>query len=221
MSPIYVLLVEDHKLVREGTRQLLEQAVDIKVIGEVSTGEDAIQLIPQIEVDVILMDVHLPRLSGIETTKIIKENYPSIKILILSAYDDDRYVFPLLDAGASGYLLKTSSGDELIVAIRNVYLGQVIFSPIISSKVYNRFKRHQKNTASDYQNELSDRELAVLKEVAKGKTNKEIGKILTISHLTVTAHLKNIYSKLGMSSRAEAAAYAVNQGWITIEQTHS
>ena len=220
MLQINVMLVEDHKLVREGTRQLLEQAADIKVIGEASTGEEAIRLISQITVDIVLMDVHLPNLSGIETTRIIKETKPSLRVLILSAYDDDRYVFPLLDAGASGYLLKTSSGDELIEAIRAVHSGEVVFSPSISSKVYNRFKRHQNKAADGYKNYLSDRELVVLQEVARGKTNKEIGKILLISHLTVNAHLKNIYSKLAMSSRAEAAAYAVNQGWITFEQRH-
>jgi DNA-binding NarL/FixJ family response regulator len=220
MLQIKVILVEDHKLVREGTRQLLEQASDIKVIGEASTGEEAIRLISQITVDVILMDVHLPNLSGIETTRIIKKNNPSLRILILSAYDDDRYVFPLLDAGASGYLLKTSSGDELIEAIRTVHSGDIVFSPSITSKVYNRFKRGQNKGVDVHKNNLTDRELVVLQEVARGKTNKEIGNILMISHLTVHAHLKNIYSKLGMSSRAEAAAYAVTQGWITLEQHH-
>jgi len=220
MLQISVLLVEDHKLVREGTRQLLEQAPDIKVIGEASSGEEAIHLISQITVDVVLMDVHLPNLSGIETTRIIKEIRPSLRVLILSAYDDDRYVFPLLDAGASGYLLKTSSGDELIEAIHTVHSGEVVFSPSITSKVYNRFTRRQNKSVSIRKNDLTDRELVVLQEVARGKTNKEIGRILMISHLTVQAHLKNIFSKLGMSSRAEAAAYAVNQGWITFEQRH-
>jgi NarL family two-component system response regulator LiaR len=220
MLQINVMLVEDHKLVREGTRQLLEQAPDIKVIGEASSGEEAIRLISQIAVDIVLMDVHLPNLSGIETTRIIKETKRSLRVLILSAYDDDRYVFPLLDAGASGYLLKTSSGDELIEAIRTVHSGEVVFSPSITSKVYNRFTRRQNKAVSIHKNDLTDRELVVLQEVARGKTNKDIGRILMISPLTVQAHLKNIFSKLGMSSRAEAAAYAVNQGWITFEQRH-
>jgi DNA-binding NarL/FixJ family response regulator len=218
MSQITVILVEDHKLVREGTRQLLEQSSDIKVIGEAPTGEDAIELINKNNVDIVLMDVHLPDMSGIETTRIIKKNSPSVRVLILSAYDEDRYVFPLLDAGANGYLLKTSSGNELIEAIHIVHSGGTVFSPSISSKVFGRLSRQQGQNKHSSQDDLTGRELSVLQEVARGKTDKEIATMLMISDQTVHAHIKNIFSKLGMSRRAEAAAFAVYKGWVTLEE---
>ncbi len=218
MAAIRVLLVEDHKLVREGTRQLLQQADDLEVVGEAADGEEAVRLAGQHSPDVILMDVHLPRLSGIEATRAIKACRPEVSIVILSAYDDDRYVFPLMDAGANGYLLKTSSGAELAEAIRNVHEGQMVLSPSVTSKVFSRLSRRRPQAGRPQEEKPTERELEVLREVARGRTNREIGDILAISPQTVQAHLRNIYSKLHMSSRAEAAAYAVCRGWITLEQ---
>lgn len=218
--PITILLAEDHKIVREGTRQLLEQSADMQVVGEASDGLEAVRLAAEIQPDVIVMDVRLPRLNGIEATRSITARFPKIKVLILSAYDDDSYVFPLLDAGASGYLLKTSSGAELAEAIRLVYAGQTALSPRISAKIVNRLGGRQAYRTSNMQEGLTEREMDVLRAAAHGQANKMIAIKLGISAQTVQVHLRNIFGKLGVNSRSEAVACAIQYGWITLEASH-
>ena len=217
MEPIKILLVEDHKIVREGTRQLLEQAPDLTIIGEAADGEEAVRLATELHPDVVVMDVRLPQLNGIEATKAIKDRHPDVLILILSAYDDDRYVFPLLDAGANGYLLKTASGAELARAIRTVQAGETALDPHIAHKVVERLTHRQRYQGRDMTEGLTDREVQVLQAVAQGKGNREIGEALFISPHTVQVHVRNIFGKLGVNNRIEAVAYAVRQGWITLE----
>jgi len=217
MDPITILLVEDHKIVREGTRQLLEQSPDLTIIGEAADGEEAVRLTTELLPDVVVMDVRLPRLNGIEATKAIKDQHPDMPILILSAYDDDRYVFPLLDAGANGYLLKTTSGAELARAIRTVQAGETALDPHIAHKVVERLTHHQRYQSRDMKEGLTEREIQVLQTVAQGKSNREIGEALFISPHTVQVHVRNIFGKLGVNNRIEAVAYAVRQGWITLE----
>lgn len=214
---ISILLIEDHKIVREGTRQLLEQADDLVVVGEASDGIEGVNLAASIQPDVIVMDVRLPRLNGIEATRMITTRYPKIKVLILSAYDDDSYVFPLLEAGASGYLLKTSSGVELMEAIRMVYSGQTALSPRISTKLINHLGGRYAYKKDGMQKGLTEREMDVLRCAALGFPNKIIASKLDISPQTVQVHLRNIFSKLDVSNRSEAAARAVQFGWITME----
>jgi DNA-binding NarL/FixJ family response regulator len=214
---ITILLAEDHKIVREGTRQLLEQSVDMQVVGEASDGLEAVRLAEEIKPNVIVMDVRLPRMNGIEATRAITSRFPTIKVLILSAYDDDSYVFPLLEAGASGYLLKTSSGAELAEAIRLVYSGQTALSPRISAKIINRLGGRQAYRASGMPDGLTEREMDVLRAAAHGHANKAIALQLGISSQTVQVHLRNIFSKLGVNSRSEAVARAIQHGWITLE----
>ncbi len=214
---ITILLAEDHKIVREGTRQLLEQTADMQVVGEASDGLEAVRLAAEIQPDVIVMDVRLPHLNGIEATRAITERFPKIKVLILSAYDDDSYVFPLLDAGASGYLLKTSSGAELAEAIRLVYAGQTALSPRISAKIVNRLGGRQAYRTSNMVEGLTEREMDVLRAAAHGQANKMIAAKLGISAQTVQVHLRNIFGKLGVNSRSEAVAHAIQYGWITLE----
>jgi DNA-binding NarL/FixJ family response regulator len=213
---IRVLLVDDHKIVREGTRQLLEQSPDLSVIAESARGDDAVRLCAELLPDVVVMDVHLPGMNGIEATRAIRSQYPSVRILILSAYDDDRYVFPLLDAGASGYLLKTTSGADLADAIRAVHSGGTILAPQVSGKVINRLSQGQVYRAGNMVEGLTTREIDVLRAVAQGKSNKEIGETLSISTNTVQVHMRNIFGKLGVSDRTEAVAFAIRQGWIIL-----
>jgi len=214
---ISILLVEDHKIVREGTRQLLEQSPDMHVVGEAPDGLEAINLAAEIQPDVVVMDVRLPRMNGIEATRIITTRFPMMKVLILSAYDDDSYVFPLLEAGASGYLLKTSSGSELAEAIRLVFAGQTVLSPSISAKIVNRLSRRQVYRKNNMIEGLTEREMDVLRAAAQGHANKVIASELEISVQTVQVHLRNIFGKLGVSSRSEAIARAMAYGWITLE----
>ena len=214
---ISILLVEDHKIVREGTRQLLEQSTDMQVVGEASDGLEAVRLTADLQPDVIVMDVRLPHMSGIEATRAITARFPKIKVLILSAYNVDSYVFQLLEAGASGYLLKTSSGAELAEAIRLVYSGQTALSSHISAKIINRLAGRKPYQTNNMQKGLSEREIDVLRSAAHGHANKVIASKLGISTQTVQVHLRNIYSKMDVSSRSEAIARAFQFGWITME----
>lgn len=214
---IAVLLVEDHQIVREGTRQLLELHPDMQIVGESSDGLEAVSLAGVLQPDVIVMDVRLPKLNGVEATRAITTRHPKIKVLILSAYEDDSYVFPLLDAGASGYLLKTSSSTELASAIRLVFAGEMALSPRISAKIVNRLGRHHAYRNQDMPRGLTEREMDVLKAAAHGKSNKEIALNLGITAQTVQVHLRNIFVKLDVNSRSEAVAYAIRHGWITLE----
>jgi NarL family two-component system response regulator LiaR len=214
---ISILLVDDHKIVREGSRQLLEQFDDMNVVGEASDGLEAIRLAGELHPEVIVMDVRLPNLNGIEATRSITTSFPEIKVLILSAYDDDSYIFPLLEAGASGYLLKTSSGKEFAEAIRLVHTGQTALSPRISSKIVNRIGGRKAYRKKDMPKGLTEREMVVLRSAAHGSANKTIASQLGISTQTVQVHLRNIFGKLGVSSRSEAIARAMQYGWITLE----
>jgi DNA-binding NarL/FixJ family response regulator len=219
MSPIRILLVEDHKIVREGTRQLLEQAPDLAVIGEAADGQEAVRLASDLNPDVVVMDVRLPGLNGIEATKAIKHEHPDMPVLILSAYAEDRYVFPLLDAGANGYLLKTTGGAELARAIRTVQAGETALDPHIAHKVVQRLTSRRPHRGAEMTEGLTERELEVLRVLATGRSNREIAEELFISPHTVQVHLRNIFAKLDVSSRVEAVAYAMRQGWVTPEET--
>ena len=216
---IKLLLVEDHKIVREGARQLLEQSPDMEVVGEASDGVEAIQFAADLHPNVIVMDVRLPRLNGIEATRMITARFPDIRVLILSAYEDDSYVFPLLEAGASGYLLKTASSAELAEAIRLVHAGQKALAPRITAKIMNRFGGRGSYRTVDMTEGLTEREMEVLRATAHGQPNKAIASALAISPQTVQVHLRNIFVKLSVGSRSEAVAYAIRHGWITLESS--
>jgi DNA-binding NarL/FixJ family response regulator len=215
---ISVLLVDDHKIVREGTRQLLALHNDIKVVGEASDGREAVKMASEIQPDVVVMDVRLPQLNGIEATQIITSRFQKIKVLILSAYDDDSYVFPLFEAGASGYLLKTSSGAELAEAIRSINRGETALSPHIGAKLVKRLSGRQIYQKANMPEGLTIREMDVLRATAYGHANKAIATELGISVQTVQVHLRNIFSKLQVRSRSEAVACAIQYGWINLER---
>jgi DNA-binding NarL/FixJ family response regulator len=219
MGKIKLLLVEDHVVVREGTRQLLENERDMEVIGEAGDGEEAVRLAKQLKPDVIIMDVSMPKLSGLEATKQIKEMSPSSIVLILTGYDYDEYIFSLLESGAAGYLLKDVTGDELIQAVRRVYAGEQALHPVVVRKLVDRFKSQAANPPDEIHplSILSEREMEVLKAAAKGNGNKEIADELFISIRTVQAHMRSIFNKLGVGSRSEAIIYGLRRGWFKLE----
>lgn len=219
MGKIKLLLAEDHVVVREGTRQLLENEPDMEVIGEAGDGEEAVRLTKQLKPDVIIMDVSMPKLSGLEATKQIKEMSPSSIVLILTGYDYDEYIFSLLESGAAGYLLKDVTGDELIQAIRRVYAGEQALHPVVIHKLINRFRSQAAISPAEIHplSILSEREMEVLKSAVKGNANKEIADELFISIRTVQAHMRSIFNKLGVNSRSEALVYGLRKGWIKLE----
>jgi len=218
MAVIRVLLAEDHDLVREGTRRLLEQNDDLEIVGEAADGEEAVRLAEELAPDVVVMDVRMPKVNGIEATRALKSAHPELRVLVLSAHEDDSYVFPLLEAGADGYLLKTTSGQELAQAIRAVMSGQTIFDSRVMAKVLEHLSGKRHTYAADGMVEaLTEREMEVLRALATGKSNKEIGEALFISTYTVQVHVRNILGKLGVSSRTEAVAFGLRQGWLKLD----
>ncbi len=218
MNRITILLADDHVLVREGTRELLEREEDMTVVGEAGDGEEAVRLAGDVRPDVVIMDIAMPKLNGIEATKEIKAVHPESAVLVLSAYDDDQYVFAVLEAGAAGYLLKDVPSHELVEAIRAVNAGESILHPTIARKVIDRFASPRAKAAAEVElDQLSEREMDVLRLAAKGMTNMEIANELVLSVRTVQGHLSNTFSKMQVGSRTEAVIQALRKGWFTLE----
>ncbi len=211
---IRVLLADDHAIVRAGIRQFLEHAGDIQVVAEADDGEMAEQLIQQHQPDVAVLDIQMPKASGIEVTRWLRANQYKVGVLILTAFNDDPYIMAVLQAGANGYILKTASPKELIQAVRDVHEGKSALDASITQKLMKQIY-HQKETLAV--EALTDREMDVLSLVAKGYTNKAIGMQLKISDRTVQGHLAHIFGKLQVTSRTSAVMRAVAMGWISQE----
>jgi DNA-binding NarL/FixJ family response regulator len=211
-TPIRVLLADDHAVVRAGIRQLLEHSGDIQIVAEASDGEAAQGLIQQHHPDVAVLDIQMPKASGIEVTRWVRANLPDVGVLILTAYNDDPYVMAVLQAGANGYVLKTASPEELIRAVQDVHEGKSVLDGSITQKLMAHMFSGSKTPVVE---ELTDRELEVLSLAAKGYTNKAIGVQLGISDRTVQGHLAHIFGKLQANSRTEAVMRAVSLGWIS------
>lgn len=218
MKKVRILLAEDHVVVREGICQFLERESDLVVVGQAGDGKEAVELTRQLKPDVVVMDIAMPKLNGIEATRLIKTHSPTTAILILSAYDYDQYIFPLLEAGACGYLLKDVSGQELVEAIRAVYKGESVLHPAVARKVVERFRHLGKPEGGVVSGLLTEREMAVLKAAATGMSNKDIAKELFISVRTVEAHLGTIFNKLGVGGRTEAVIHALKNGWLVLDE---
>ncbi len=220
MDRIRILLADDHVMVRQGTRELLEHEDDMEVVAEAGDGEETVVLAGAERPHVVIMDVAMPRLNGIEATRRIKALYPSMAVLVLTAYDDDEYVFALLEAGAAGYLLKDVPVEELIKAVRAVHAGESVLHPAVARKVVSRFAQPSaERDREDSLDQLTEREAEVLRLAAKGLTNREIARELTISARTVQVHLSNTFSKMGVGSRTEAVLHALRKGWLTLHDT--
>jgi NarL family two-component system response regulator LiaR len=220
MSKIRILLADDHVLVRQGTRELLEQQEDMEVVAEAGDGEEAVRLAASRRPDVVIMDISMPKLNGIEATQQIKARHPATAVLVLTAYDDDQYIFALLEAGAAGYLLKDVQASELIKAVRSVHAGESVLHPVVARKVIHRFAPPAgEDTKATASGRLTEREMQVLKLAARGMTNQEIARELVIGVRTVQVHLSNVFNKIGVGSRTEAVVHALREGWITLEDT--
>ncbi len=219
MNPIRILLVEDYTLVRETIAQFLGREPDLVVVGQAGDGEEGVRLARKLKPDVVIIDVSMPKLNGIEATKRIKEFRPRTTVLALSAYDYDQYVFALLDAGCAGYLLKDVSGHDLVSAIRAVNKGDSVLHPTIARKVVERYRtmaaKQQYRTTGPML--LTERETEVLKKAAMGMSNKDIANDLVVSVRTVESILSSIFNKLGVGSRTEAVMYGLRKGCFTME----
>lgn len=216
-QPIRVVLADDHAVVRKGIREFLEAEGDIVVVAEASDGAQAVELVAEHLPDVAVLDIQMPGVTGIEATRRIRAEHPSVKVLVLTAYDDDPYVFALLQAGAHGYLLKTTDSSQLVEAVRAVQRGQPALDATITRKMIETMAGGRPPGAASAAEALTERELEVLRLAARGLTNKAIAQALSISDRTVQGHLANIYAKMSVGSRTEAVTEALRQGWIVIE----
>lgn len=219
MGRLRVLVAEDHHLVAEGTRLLIEREPDMEVVAQARDGLQAVQLASSLQPDVALLDVRMPALNGVLAAARIVELCPGTRVLILSAYDDEEYVVEALEAGAHGYLLKTASPQELVEAVRAVARGEFVLPPELAYRMARRWAiRHASpDERSAGEPPLTSRELQVLRLVARGLRNKEIAAQLGVSVRTVEAHIHSILNKLGASSRTEAVVHGVARGWFTAE----
>jgi two-component system, NarL family, response regulator NreC len=219
MSKITVILVDDHALVRSGLRMLLEAQPDIEIVSEAETGADALQKIQSLQPDVVLMDIELPDMNGIEVTRLIKRTVPNTAVLALTMYEKDQYFFEMLKAGASGYVPKRAAPDDLVAAIRTVSQGDVfLYPPLATRLVKDYLERTPSADRVGVDNDLTPREQQVLVLIAEGLTSGEISDRLVISIKTVDRHRENIMHKLNLHSRVDLVKYALRNDLIELDQ---
>lgn len=217
MSKIRVLVCDDHTILREGIRLLLNSQADIEVVAEAVDGRDAIDKAREHKPDVILMDIAMPLLNGLEATRQIRRGNPDARVLVLTMYESDEYVSQMLEAGAAGYVLKKVAGSELVYAIRAVYQGEAFLYPSITKRLVEDYlRRVESGQERDSFDGLTDREREVLQLIAEGHTNKEIADLLNLSVRTVQNHRAHIMEKLGMHDRGELIKYAIQKGIIEL-----
>ena len=216
MDAITVMLIDDHRVVRQGLRDFLELQGDIEIVGEASSGEEGVQLARELLPDVVMMDLVMPGIDGVETTRRVKAASPSSKVIVLTSFADDNKVFPAIKAGAISYLLKDVSPEELAHAIRAAQRNEAVLHPEVAAKLMQEFSAPKSNEAPVDQ--LTPREMDVLRLVAKGMSNKEIADKLIISEKTTKTHLSNILSKLHLADRTQVAIYALRQRLVPMEE---
>lgn len=217
MSKIRVLICDDHTILREGIRLLLNSQPDIEVVAEAVDGREAVDKAREVKPDIILMDIAMPLLNGLEATKQIRRDNPNMRVLVLTMYESDEYVSQMLEAGAAGYVLKKVAGSELVYAIHSVYNGEAFLYPSITKRLVEDYlRRVELGQERDSFDGLTDREREVLQLIAEGHTNKEIADLLNLSVRTVQNHRAHIMEKLGMHDRGELIKYAIQKGIIDL-----
>ncbi|MCG3114092.1 MAG: response regulator transcription factor [Candidatus Manganitrophus sp. SA1] len=221
MTKIRILIADDHRVVREGLAAILKSRNDMDVVGEAINGFEVIEKTKALKPDVILMDISMPQMNGVEATRAVRKISPEIGIVVLTMHDDDATIFELVRTGVHGYLLKDADSSEIVKAIQSIYKGESIIHPSIARKILGEFSQlepEQVKKAPRQMYNLSGREVDVLRRVAKGKTNKEIASELHLSEKTIKNHVRNIFHKMGVYDRTEAAMKGVQEGIIDLEQ---
>ncbi|GIV44185.1 MAG: DNA-binding response regulator [Bacteroidia bacterium] len=218
-NPIRVLIVDDHKIIRDGIKSLLEDAQNIEIVGEASNGLEAIEFFKKQPTDVVIMDIRMPEMGGIETTKFLTENYPNVKILALTMHDEEAFISKMLHAGASGYLLKNVGKEEFITAINKIYKGENYFSLEVATKMMtkfmsSKFNNNQDDDLQDSDLQLTKREIEVIKLIAEGLTSQDIADKLFISPRTVDTHRRNLLQKLNVKNTAELIKFAIKHNIV-------
>jgi NarL family two-component system response regulator LiaR len=214
MAPtITVIIVDDHQMVRQGVRAFLEKQPDISVVGEAASGAEALRLAADLVPDVTLMDLVMPDMDGVETTRLLKQISPGSQVIILTSYHDDEHIFPAIRAGALSYILKDVSSGELVEIVRKAARGEAVMHPHVAARVMQEL-RGEPRASGQFSSELSERELEVLRLIADGLNNTEIAERLVISEHTVKRHVSNILSKLHLADRTQAAVYAWREGVV-------
>lgn len=218
MGDIRVILADDHALVRQGIRRFLEESGQITVVAEAEDGERALELVAEHQPDIAILDIRMPKISGVDLARLIKAEHPQVRILVLTAYDDDPYVFALVQAGVDGYILKTADSAQLVQAVCRIAEGEPALDSTVARRLMERVRAGRVTMKADEVVERpTERELEVLRLAGKGLTNRAIGRELGISGRTVQGHLARVYSKLQVGTRTEAVLKAVHEGWITLD----
>jgi NarL family two-component system response regulator LiaR len=215
-EPITVMLVDDHAMVRQGVKAFLATQPDLSVVGEAGSGEEAVKMAAQFVPDVILMDLIMPNMDGVEATRRVKQVSPRSQVVVLTSYHEDENIFPALKAGALSYILKDLSADELASAVRKAAIGEAILHPRVAARVIKEVQGARDEKVNPF-TELSQRELEVLKLIADGMSNAEMAAKLVLSEKTVKGHVSNILSKLQLADRTQAAVYAWREGIVRKE----
>jgi DNA-binding NarL/FixJ family response regulator len=219
MSPIRLLIVDDHRLFRQGLRQILEIVGGFEVVGEAENGQEAVDMVSELQPDVVLMDINMPVMDGVQATHLIIERTPSVRVIILTMYRQDRYVFEAIKAGARGYLLKDADEQDLVDAVKAAYRGEALIEPALALKVLEEFRRlSQTPSEAGKLEQLTQGEMDVLRFVAQGDDNKSIAERLVLSERTIANRLSNIYQKLHVNNRTQAALFALRRGWVELDQ---
>ena len=218
MDKLKILIVDDHAIVRAGIRSLLEGQPDIEIVGEAAGGEEAVQKAAELRPQMVLMDIAMPGMGGIEATRRIKKDFPDTSVLVLTMHDDEEFFFPVLRAGASGYVLKEAEPQDLLNALRVVHQGQVFFSPAVAKVLLEGFVSASSGPRDEKYDSLTSREREVLRLAATGQTNRQIAEGLFLSIRTVEKHRQSVMHKLGFDKREDLTKYALRQGLIDPEE---